>query len=230
MPPLLTRRYDPMRLSLALNVMRRTAFNLVLLSAIAAVLACSSASDSGPGATSGSSDDEDGYHGLLLAPLEAAPELRARDQDGNRFDRDGRALLLFFGYTNCPDVCPITLADYVRVKELLGERADDVRFAIIAVDPDRDTPEVLRNYLGHFDATFRGLRIDTEEELEATKAAYGVFAGALTEVGEADHAEDYLVSHTDYSFLIDPQGRLAVLFRYGTPPADIAEDIEKLFA
>jgi protein SCO1/2 len=218
-----------MRLRLTLNVMRRTTLKLVLLSAIAAVLACSSASDSGSEATFGSSDDEDGYHGLLLEPLEATPELRARDQDGNRFDRDGNALLLFFGYTNCPDVCPITLADYVRVKDLLGERADQVRFAMIAVDPDRDTPEVLRDYLGRFDPSFKGLRIDSEEDLEATKAAYGVFASALTETGDIGHSEGYLVSHTDYSFLIDPQGRLAVLFRYGTPPADIAEDIEKLF-
>ena len=208
--------------------MRRTALNLVLLSAIAAVLACSPASDSGSGATSRSSDDRDGYHGLLLAPLEAAPELRARDQDGNRFDRDGRALLFFFGYTNCPDVCPITLADYVRVKELLGERADEVRFAFITVDPDRDTPEALRDYLGHFDLSFKGLRIDTEEELEATKAAYGVYASALTETGETDDSEGYLVFHTDYSFLVDPQGNLALLFRYGTPPVDIAEDIENL--
>jgi protein SCO1/2 len=210
--------------------MRRSALNLVLLSAIAAVFACSPASDNGSEATFGSSDDEDGYHGLLLEPLEAAPDLVARDQDGNPFDRDGRALLLFFGYTNCPDVCPITLADYVRVKELLGDRADEVRFAMIAVDPDRDTPQVLRDYLDHFDPSFKGLRIDSAEELEATEAAFGVFANALTEGDRSDLAEGYLVSHTDHSFLIDQQGRLAVLYRYGTSPTDIAEDIEKLLA
>ena len=212
--------------------MRPTTLKL-LLSAVAAVLACSPAAEDGAGsASSGGSDDSDGYHGLLLTPLEAAPDFAMEDQNGDPFvlsEQKDRAVLMFFGYTNCPDVCPTTLAGYVRVRELLGEKAEDVGFVFISVDGERDTPAALGEYLGHFEASFIGLRAD-DETLEVAKASYGVFANALVEGDhEAAPGEDeYLVAHTDHSFLVDPQGRLAVLFRYGTAPKSIAEDIRQV--
>ena len=204
--------------------------------AFAAVLlwlsgACAAASptDGAPPVDGGlGGDGDDGYHGLLLDPLGPAPDFTMEDQHGGRFrlsDRDGKALLMFFGYTHCPDVCPMTLADYVQVRERLGGLAGEVEFAFITVDPERDAPDVLAGYVGRFDESFYGLRPTGEgESLEGAKTAYGVYAEAL----RGGDGAGYLVAHTDNSFLIDPEGRLAVMFRTGAAPAEIAADIERL--
>src|SRR5690606_29497431 len=93
-------------------------------------------------------------HGRLLEPLRAAPALVLTDQRGEPFrlsDHRGRALLLFFGYTTCPDVCPATLGTFSQVRRALGADADRVEFLFVTVDPERDTPDRLREYLSHFD-------------------------------------------------------------------------------
>jgi protein SCO1/2 len=85
----------------------------------------------------------------------------------------GEVLLISFGYTNCPDVCPLTLAKFQQVKQKLGSRADEVRFIFITVDPERDTPQVLRDYLGYFDSDFIGLS-GARSELENVWPLFGV--------------------------------------------------------
>jgi protein SCO1/2 len=199
--------------------------------------ACSATpNNEGPSETSfGSSDDLDGYNGLLLEPLEPAPDFVMEDQHGQPFrlsERGGRAVLMFFGYTNCPDVCPTTLADYVQVRENLGDRAEEMDFVFISVDADRDTPDAIVEFLGHFDPTFIGLRAEDDQALDDVKASYGVYSNALTEGDqrETERLDQYLVAHSDHSFLVDPKGQLAVLYRYATPPSEIAEDIEKVLS
>ena len=193
--------------------------------------ACAAAPEDGAQPVGGNSGEKsDGYHGLLLEPLGPAPDFTMQDQHGGQFrlsDRNGKALLMFFGYTHCPDICLITLANYVQVRESLGDRADEVEFAFITVDPERDTPDVLADYVGRFDESFYGLWA-SGEALETTKAAYGVFAEALRGDNRAAYGEGYLVAHTDHSFLVDREGRLAVMFRSSMAPAEIAADIGRL--
>ena len=220
------------------SVGRGTVLKLTVVWALAGLLcvsaaACMGTREHGVQTTeSGNSwGDADGYHGLLLEPLEPAPDFTMEDQRGDPFrvsDRGGKALLMFFGYTHCPDICLITLADYVQVRDLLGGLAEEVEFAFITVDPERDTPGVVGEYVGRFDTSFYGLR-GSDEVLEDTKSAYGIFAEASEGDGGPDHDDGgYLVGHTDHSFLIDGEGRLAVLFRSGTPAAEMAADIERL--
>ena len=178
-------------------------------------------------AVSGSATDASGFHGQLLEPLEAAPDFTLDDQHGRPFtlsDQRGRAVLLFFGYTNCPDVCPRTLANFVEIKSQLGALAGQVDFVLITVDPDRDTAAVLADYVGQFDSSFIGLRGEAAT-LDAVKAAYGI----LGEPFEHEPSEErYLVAHTDRVFLIDPLGRWALLYREEAGPGDVVEDLTRL--
>ena len=152
----------------------------------------------------------------------------------------GQAILMFFGYTHCPDVCPTTLADYRLIKQSLGDHADKVAFVFISVDGGRDTPEVLARYLGQFDAGFIGMTGD-EATLRRIGAAFGLLFQQETvsvahehEEGYAHHhgddldAENYFVQHTSPSFLIDRDGYLRLVYFYGTEPDIITEGIRQI--
>ena len=155
-------------------------------------------------------------------------------------DLRGRAVLMFFGYTHCLDVCPTTLADYTRVKRALGNEADEVAFVFISVDAERDTPEVMAQYLGQFDTEFIGMTGD-EATLRQLGTEYGLlFQQETISVGheheegyEHQHeddldAENYFVQHTSPSFLIDRDGYLRLVYFYGTAPEVIAEGIRQI--
>ncbi len=139
-------------------------------------------------------------------------------------DLEGRLVLLYFGYTFCPDICPTTLAELVYVRRNLGDQADEVQVVFVSVDGERDTPEVLRHYLGAFDESFLGL---TGEEMEIRKigADYGLYFEKREVEGTS---ADYLVDHTAASFLIDRQRRLRMIYGYGTPADVISSDIQRL--
>jgi len=165
-------------------------------------------------------------------------------------DFRGKAVLLLFGYTNCPDVCPGTLAEFVRVKRELGARADDVAFVLVSVDGRRDTPEVMADYLAQFDADFVGLT-GSEDQLRALGAEYGLIFESTAVTTEPDpiaqasdhdhdaahgshaHGEDvqsdhYFVNHTSPSFLIDPDGYLRLLYFVGTRGDAMAAGVEQI--
>jgi protein SCO1 len=146
------------------------------------------------------------------------------DENGDeltRTDLEGKYTLFFFGYTNCPDFCPNTLANFLIVKNLLADKADGVNFMLISVDGKRDTPERLAEYTESFDAEFIGVS-GSDEVLQETVSQFG--AQYFIE----DEEDDYLVEHTTSSFLLDPQGRWIRLYSYGTDPQVIATDIEQL--
>jgi protein SCO1/2 len=157
----------------------------------------------------------------------------------NLSDLRGRAVVMFFGYTHCPDVCPTTLADYRRVKAALGDRAGDVAFVFISVDGSRDSPEVLNQYLASFDPDFIGFTGDEDTVLEIGRE-YGLMIGRETINVEHEHEdadqehelnqENYFVQHTSPSFLIDPEGYLQNVLFYGTKPEVIAEAIRTVLA
>lgn len=139
-------------------------------------------------------------------------------------DVRGKYTLFFFGFTNCPDFCPGTLVNYVQVKTLLDDKAEDVNFLLISVDHQRDTPETLAEYVGFFDAEFIGAT-GPDEMLDSTVAQFG----AQYYITEAEGGA-YNVEHTTSSFLLDPEGRWIRLYSYETPAAVIAADIEQLLA
>ena len=131
----------------------------------------------------------------------------------------GKVVLLYFGYTFCPDACPTTLSELKKVPAALGDRADEVQVVMVSVDPQRDTPEVLREYLSYFDPSFLGLT-GTEEEVLAAATPLGIYFSAH----EGSAATGYLVDHTTSVLAIDKDGYLRLLYSFETPGEDIAAD------
>jgi len=116
-------------------------------------------------------------------------------------DLRGTPSLIFFGYTFCPDVCPTTLAETTAWREQLGLAAEELRIIFVTVDPERDTPEMVKAYVEGFDPSVIGL-VGTPEQTEKAKAAFGVFSEKSGDV----ESEFYLVDHTALTFLIDADG------------------------
>ena len=137
-------------------------------------------------------------------------------------DFKGKVVLVFFGFTQCPDVCPTTMAEVKGVLDQLGEDARRVQVLFITVDPDRDTPELLAKYVPAFDPSFIGLRGDAAATAKVAKD-YKVFYQKVP--GKA--AGSYTVDHTAASYVYDQQGRLRLFVRHGNP-ANLAADIRTL--
>ncbi len=167
------------------------------------------------------------YNGGFYAQPAAAAPLNLTDMNGKPFTLDqlnGDVALVYFGYTTCPDVCPTTLIDYQMVKEELGADADRVKFVLVTIDPERDTEAKLKEYLDFFDPEFIGLR-GSESQTEQVKRGYGVL---VHRVEYPDSATKYLLDHSTQTYVIDPEGRLALTFPYGMDPALMAQDIRHL--
>jgi protein SCO1/2 len=167
------------------------------------------------------------YAGTVVDPPRAIEEVVLTDQHGQAFrlgDQQAPLVLVNFGYTYCPDVCPITLAHMVRVKRILGTQADAVRFVMITVDPERDTPEVLGQRLAVFDPTFVGLTGD-RDTLQPIWDDFGVYVERQQTHGSS---VTYLVAHSAYLYLVNQHGRLCLVFPFKTPPEDIAADIKHI--
>jgi protein SCO1 len=159
-------------------------------------------------------------------PYPVAPEIqltRAGDNSFQLSETRGKVVALFFGYTSCPDVCPTTIAELNQALEKLGEQADQVQVLFVTVDPERDTPERVQEYVNHFNPNFIGLG-GSEAELAKVWNSYGVFR----EVAEGTSAAGYVVSHTARVTLIDQQGNLRVSFPFDTPVDDVVHDLKLL--
>ena len=166
------------------------------------------------------------YQGVLIDPPAPAADFELTDQYGQPFrlsEQSGNVVLIFFGYTNCPDVCPVTLSEYKRVKENLGDLAENVRFVFITVDPERDTRGRLQIYMDNFDPSFIGLSGD-RQSLEQVWEAYGVYQ----EKRDVGSAAGYLVDHTARTYLIDANGNWRLNYPFGMETAKISEDIRHL--
>jgi protein SCO1/2 len=163
-------------------------------------------------------------------PPKTLQDFTLTNQDGEPFslsDMKGEMVLMLFGYTHCPDVCPLTMLNYKKIKESLGEQADQITFVFISVDGERDTPEVMKDYLGRFDPEFIGLTGD-EETLLRMGGDYELrFAKSADASGST---ENYLVEHNSTTYLIDKEGKLVALYLYGTEADVIAEDIQARLA
>ena len=136
-------------------------------------------------------------------------------------DFRGKAVVLFFGFTHCPDVCPTTLADLATVMKTLGPDAERVQVLFITVDPERDTPGELAQYVGAFDPRFLALRGD----LAATQRVAKDFKIYFEKRKQGD---SYTVDHSAQSYVIDPQGRLRLLVRHDRIAQDLAPDLQAI--
>jgi len=138
----------------------------------------------------------------------------------------GRAAMLFFGYTYCPDICPVTLSKMGRVYQLLGERESELATLFVTVDPERDTAEKLSEYLDYFAIDAIGLG-GSKEQIDEVIGQYGGHYSLDREEGQV---ADYLVDHSTYTYLIDQQGRVRFLFRQSDGPELMAAVTQQLFA
>jgi protein SCO1/2 len=167
------------------------------------------------------------FKGGVLDPPRPAPDFTLRAQDRGEFRLSryrGDVVVLTFGYTFCPDVCPTTLAELAQVRERLGGAAKRLRVVFVTVDPERDSLERLRAYTRAFDSTFVGLT-GTPDQLASVWKAYGVVAQKRVVPGTA---AAYLVDHSAFVYVIDPEGRLRLMFPFGTAIEDMAHDIKLL--
>jgi protein SCO1/2 len=137
----------------------------------------------------------------------------------------GKAVVVFFGFTHCPDVCPTTLMELAAVKKQLGADGDKVQGVFVTVDPERDTPPLLKAYVDNFGAGFVALR-GTPDETRALAKAFKVFYAKVP--GKTD--DSYTVDHTAASFVFDPQGRVRLYTRYGSGAEALAADLKLLLA
>lgn len=168
------------------------------------------------------------FRGSLIDPAVEAPQFELTDVDGNPFqlrDLDDQVVIVFFGYTSCPDVCPVTLTDFMRIRSQLGKNEDKVSFVFITVDPERDTPDRMKRYLTNFDSEIIGLT-GQPEDLAQVWASYGVYQ----EKSSLSSEENYLVDHSSRIYIIDQDGNLLLTYLFGTENKAIAEDVRYLIS
>lgn len=166
------------------------------------------------------------YQGSLIeTPLPAA-DFELINQDGDPYrlsEQRGQIVLIFFGYTHCPDVCPLSLADYRAIKAQLGEQAGQVEYLFITVDPERDTPERMKIYVTSFDPDFTGLS-GSMKALEKVWSSYGVYRAKV----ETGSASGYTMDHTARMYLIDPSGNWRLTYPFGFEVEKVVADLQHM--
>ena len=166
------------------------------------------------------------FSSIDMTGADYAKDFRMPDQDGrlrSLKDFQGKVVVLFFGYTQCPDVCPTTMGELAQVKKLLGADADKLQVLFVTVDPQRDTPEVLKAYMANFDPAFVALR-GTPDQLAAMAKDFKVYykkTGGKTPTS-------YSMDHSAASYVYDSRGQLRLYTRYGSGTAALASDIKLL--
>ncbi len=185
-----------------------------------AILACSAA------LLSACSEKQANFSAIDITGADYARDFALTDHNGQaRSVKDfaGKVVVVFFGFTQCPDVCPTSMAELVEVKKLLGKDGDRVQALFVTVDPLRDTPEVLKAYMGNFDPTFLAL-YTSPENLEKTSKDFKVYYKKV----DGKTPTSYTMDHSAGSYVYDAQGKLRLYTRYGTGAAPLAADIKLL--
>jgi protein SCO1/2 len=164
------------------------------------------------------------YQGTVLGPSAIGGPFKLIDENGKPItdqDMKGRPFLVFFGYRHCPDICPTTLFEMSEVMRTLGKDADRIGALFITVDPERDTPEGMKDYLSSFDPHLRGATGDAKA-IDAVVKAYRVYAKKVP-TGNGDYSMD----HTALVYLMDKQGRFIAPFSLKRRPEDAAADLRR---
>ena len=194
-----------------------------LACAVAASLCLAGCDGSRPGAT-----ERPSFKGIDITGAEYARSLQLTDPDGKTrslAEFRGKAVVVFFGYTQCPDVCPTTMAELSEVKRALGADGARVQGIFVTVDPERDTAELLKAYVGSFGQDIIGLRGTLDETRAAAKEFKVFFAKAPGKT-----ASSYTVDHTAGSYVFDTQGRVRLFTRYGSGAQALTDDLKRLLA
>ena len=177
---------------------------------------------------------------LLVGCAEKKPEFRSVDITGVDYAKDfalpdvngqtktladfkGKAVVLFFGFAQCPDVCPTTMAEIASVKKSLGKEGEKVTAVFVTVDPERDAPQVLKAYMESFDPTFTALR-GTPEQTAAMAKAFKIYYKKV----DGKTPTSYTIDHTAAAFVYDPTGKLRLYTRYGMGAQALADDLKIL--
>jgi protein SCO1 len=171
--------------------------------------------------------DSPGLKAGVFDPPRVAPDFSLQGSQGTQFKLSqyrGKVVVLGFGFTSCPDVCPTTLAVLAQARKKLGAIGDELQVVYITVDPERDDALHLRNYLVAFDPTFIG-GTGTPEQLAKVRQAYGIVA---TKKPMGEDPSNYLVHHSSFIYLIDRDGKLRALMPYGRTADDVAHDVKIL--
>jgi protein SCO1/2 len=180
--------------------------------------------------------------GFISACSPSAPKFTAIDITGADYGKDfslpdhngkvrslkdfeGKVVMMFFGYTQCPDVCPTSMSEMAQIKKLLGTDGDRLQGLFVSVDPERDKPEILKAYMENFDPSFLAL-VTTPEKTAAVAKEYKVYYKKVDGPTETS----YTVDHTAGSYVYDTQGKLRLFTRYGTKPELTAADINVLLS
>lgn len=166
------------------------------------------------------------FQGVDVTGADYAKDLPLTDVNGQKRslkDFSGKVVAVFFGYTQCPDVCPTTLQELLEVKQALGADGGKLQPIFVSLDPERDTPEVLKAYLANFDESFVGLH-GTPDEIAAVAKDFKIFYKKVP--GKIEGT--YTLDHSAGTYLYDPQGRLRVYERYGAGPQLLTQDVKML--
>lgn len=167
-------------------------------------------------------------HGVVIGEPDPAPALALTAANGTRFDlaaERGRTVLLYFGYTHCPDACPTMLSDWAKVRRALGSDTSKTRFVFVAVDPERDTPVIAAEYARTFDPGIIALAANGAE-VQTIRERWG-FA-VMKDEAVSDPSKGYGVVHPGQAFVVFPDGKLRMMYPPGTPAADIAADLSRI--
>lgn len=171
------------------------------------------------------SPPDDLFKAGTLSPVMPAPEIALSGTDGKPFSMArfrGKVVLLAFGFSNCGEVCPITLATLAGARKKLGADAADVQVVYVTVDPERDTAAQMKQFLGSFDPSFVG-GVGTRTQLEAAYQSYGI---SINKVANADGS--YTLGHSSSIYMIDRAGGLRAVMPYGHPADDFVHDLKIL--
>jgi protein SCO1 len=197
----------------------------VLAMATMGLAACGDKAASGS-AGSSAPPSASAFRGIDITGASYAQALSLPDAEGRLrtlADFKGKVTVVFFGFTQCPDVCPTTLAELAEVKKRLGPDGERIQGVFVTVDPERDTPDLLKAYLNSFDASFVALRGDAQQTADAAKA-FKVFYAKVPGKTEGS----YTIDHTAGAYLFDAQGRVRVFTRHGSGADMLLHDLQQL--
>jgi protein SCO1/2 len=172
------------------------------------------------------SDSKVSFSSVDVTGVDYARDFDLTDHNGKQRhlgDFAGKVVLMFFGYTQCPDVCPTTMTEMTTIKKALGKDGERLQVLFVTVDPERDTPELLKAYMENFDPTFLALRTSPEKLVELTKD-YKIYYKKV----EGSTPTSYTMDHSAGSYVYDPKGKLRLFTRYGSPQEALSKDIQAL--
>jgi protein SCO1 len=174
----------------------------------------------------GCSESKPQFKGIDLSGADYARDFQLTDHNGqprSLKDFEGKLVVVFFGYTQCPDVCPTTMSELAEAKKLMGPEGEKVQGLFVTVDPERDTAEILKSYMTHFDPSFLALR-GTPEQLAAVAKEFKVYY----KKADGPTPTSYTMDHSAASYVYDTKGRLRLYTRYGSGAQALASDLALL--